>query len=67
MSSEQSKQSILEFWPLLKDDFEAFSQDPTYWFLDHFEKAAAARDWESIDKLIEIFKIVNGPHEGHHH
>lgn len=67
MSNEQIKYTILESWPMIHEDFEAFTKEPTCWFIDQFEKAASARDWESINKLIEIFKIVNSPHETHNH
>ena len=67
MSNGQAKCTILESWPMLREDFEVFTKDPTCWFIDHFEKAASIRDWESINKLIEIFKVVNTLHEGHSH
>ena len=67
MSNGHTKYTIVESWPMLREDFEAFTKDPTCWFIDRFEKAASTKDWESINKLIEIFKVVNSPHEGHNH
>ena len=67
MNNEQIKYTILESWPMLREDFEAFIQDPTCWFTSQFERAASIKDWESINKLIEIFKIVNSPREEHSH
>jgi hypothetical protein len=66
MSSASNKNTILESWPAIKDDFEAFTKDPTCWFIERFEKAARDKNWETVDKLIEIFKIVN-THEEHSH
>jgi hypothetical protein len=67
MKGERIKYTILESWPMLREDFEVFTKDPTCWFIDHFEKAASSRDWKSMDKLIEIFKIVNRQQEEHYH
>ena len=59
--------TILESWPMIPEDFEAFTKDPTCWFIDQFEKAAGDRDWRAVNKLIDIFKLVNRPHEEHSH
>ena len=66
MSSASHKCTILDSWPMIKDDFEAFTKNPTCWFIERFETAAQDKDWEMASKLIEIFKIVNS-HEGHSH
>jgi hypothetical protein len=52
---------------MIREDFEAFTEDPTCWFMDHFEKAANDKDWIAVNKLIDIFKLVNKPHEEHRH
>ncbi len=67
MNSALNKYTILESWPMIKEDFEAFTKDPTCWFIERFEKAARDKDWETVNKLIEIFKLVNSPHEEHSH
>ena len=67
MSNELPESSILELWPVIREDFMAFTEDPTFWFVEKFEKATIDRDWESVDRLIEIFKLVNRVPEGHGH
>ena len=59
--------TILESWPMIREDFEAFTKDSTCWFIDQFEKATGDRDWIAVNKLIDIFKLVNRPHEEHSH
>lgn len=64
---EKETRSILESWPMIKEDFEAFTKDPTCWFINHMDSALAEENLEAIGKLMEIFKIVNLPSEGHNH
>ena len=67
MKDVTKENTILQSWPMIRKDFEAFTNDPTCWFIDHFEKAARDKDWEAVNKLIDIFKLVNSPHEEHGH
>jgi hypothetical protein len=66
MSGAAGRYTILESWPMIREDFEAFTKDPTQWFADQFEQAARKKDWEAANKLIDIFKLVNSPAETHH-
>ena len=52
---------------MIKDDFESFTKDPYCWFITELEKAQTNKDWETIDKLIDIFKMVNSPSDTHSH
>ena len=61
------KYTILESWPEIREDFEAFTKDPYYWFIAELEKATASRDFKTIEKLIDIFKVVNSPSDTHDH
>jgi len=63
VSNVPIKHTIVEAWPMIREDFAAFTKDPTCWFVDQFEKADRERDWESVNKLVEIFKLVNASHE----
>jgi hypothetical protein len=65
--SEMNKYTILESWPMIRDDFEEFTQDPTCWFINHMEAALANANLESAKNLMEIFKIVNAPSGTHNH
>ncbi len=64
---EKGTRSIVESWPSIRDDFEAFTRDPTCWFIDHVDAALAEENLDEIRKLIEIFKVVNAPSDGHSH
>jgi hypothetical protein len=46
MSGAAGRYTILESWPMIREDFEAFTKDPTQWFADQFEQAARKKDWE---------------------
>ena len=59
--------TILGSWPMIIEDFEMFTKDPTCWFIGQFEKAVSDKDWTAITKLIDIFKVVNSPSETHSH
>jgi hypothetical protein len=59
--------SILESWPMIREDFEEFTKDPTCWFINNMEKALANSNLESVKNLMEIFKIVNAPSSTHNH
>jgi len=50
---------------MIREDFESFTKDPTCWFIEQFEKATGDKDWIAINKLIDIFKLVNTSHEEH--
>jgi hypothetical protein len=63
----EKKTTILKAWPMIKADFAAFTTDPTCWFIDHMEAALADNNLDAIRTLLDIFKIVNLPSEGHHH
>jgi|GEM_PF-2046317 len=65
--SEMKKCTIPESWPMIRDDFEQFTQDPTCWFINHMEAALANGNLESAKNLMEIFKIVNAPSGTHNH
>jgi len=67
MNNVSSAYGILESWPMIREDFESFTKDPTCWFMEQFEKAAGDKDWIAINKLIDIFKLVNTSHEEHSH
>jgi len=67
MKDVTNEYTILESWPMIREDFKVFTKDPTCWFIDQFEKAASDKDWIAVNKLVDIFKLVNSPHEEHSH
>ena len=67
MNDFPSVNTILGSWPMIREDFESFTKDPTCWFIGRFEKAANDKDWTAINNLIDIFKLVNSPSEPHSH
>ena len=61
------KYTMLESWPMIREDFEEFIKDSTCWFMNNMEKALANADLKSANNLMEIFKIVHAPSSNHSH
>jgi len=58
------KNTLLEFWPELKNDLENFLADTDAWIITELKNARQAKDWESIRKIIEVMELVhNMSHE----
>ena len=57
--SELNKCTILDSWPMIRDDFEELRKDPYCWFINELEKARVSEEWEAVDKLIDIFNVLH--------
>jgi len=55
----QTKYTILESWPALKEDLESFLSDTDAWIISELKKAQQAKDWKKIDKIIEVMEFVH--------
>ena len=55
----QTKHTILESWPALKEDLESFLSDTDAWIISELKKAQQAKDWKKIDKIIEVMEFVH--------
>jgi len=53
------KYTILESWPGLKDDLVSFLSDTDAWTIDELKKARQNKNWDKIDKVIDIMASVH--------
>ena len=59
MSDKQ--RTILELWPVLKDDMTKFISDRPGWFIDALEKARhnkGSRGWKDVETVINILQFL---------
>ncbi len=59
------KYTILESWPMLKEDLESFLSDTDAWIISNLKKASKANDWESVRKVIEVMESVHNMNHSH--
>jgi hypothetical protein len=59
MSNEKS--TILELWPILKDDMTKFISDRPGWLINALEKARdkkGSQGWKDVDTVINILQFL---------
>jgi len=59
MSNEKS--TILELWPILKDDMAKFISDRPGWFINALETARdkkGSQGWKDVDTVINILQFL---------
>lgn len=61
----EKKYTIVESWPMLKEDLESFLSDTDAWIISELKKAYQANDWEEISKVIEVMEFVHKMHHSH--
>lgn len=61
----QTKYTILESWPELKDDLESFLSDTDAWIISALKQAHQTKDWEKISKVIELMELVHNMSHQH--
>ena len=61
----ETKYTILESWPMLKEDLESFLSDTDAWIISKLKKASEANDWESVRKVIEVMESVHNMNHSH--
>ena len=64
MMSER-KCTILESWPMLKEDLESFLSDTDAWIIYELKKASKDHDWESVLKVIDVMESVHNINHSH--
>ena len=58
--SDKSR-TILELWPIIKDDMEKFISDRPGWFIAALEKAGSkkgASGWKDVETVINILQFL---------
>jgi len=61
----QTKQTILESWPGLKEDLGSFLSDTDAWAISELKKAHEANDWGKIAKVIDIMELIHNMSHSH--
>lgn len=59
------KHTILESWPMLREDLESFLSDTDAWIIAELKKASEANDWESVLKVIDVMETVHNMNHAH--
>ena len=56
-----TKRTLLELWPILKDDLEKFIADRPGWFIHALEEARrkkGSQGWKDVETLINILQFL---------
>jgi hypothetical protein len=55
----KNKSTILESWPMLKEDLISFLSDTDAWVIAELKKARAAKDWDKIRNVIDVMDAIH--------
>jgi len=61
----KKKYTIVESWPMLKEDLESFLSDTDAWIISELKKASEARDWELVFIVIDVMESVHNISHAH--
>jgi len=59
--AQNNKRTILEMWPILKEDMENFISDRPGWFINALEKAREKKGssgWKDVETVINILQFL---------
>ena len=59
------KSTIIASWPGLKKDLNAFLSDTDAWIIAGLKEARQAKDWDKVDKIVDIMEMVHTMSHGH--
>jgi hypothetical protein len=59
------KYTILESWPMLKEDLISFLSDTDAWVISELKKARKTKDWGRIAKVIDVMDSVRDLSHSH--
>ena len=57
--------TILESWPMLKEDLISFLSDTDAWVIAELRKASKAKDWARIGNLIDVMDSLHNLSHSH--
>ena len=57
--------SILESWPVLKEDLISFLSDTDAWVIAELKKASKMKDWGRISNLVDVMEAVHNLQHSH--
>jgi hypothetical protein len=58
---EKQQRTILELWPVIKEDMERFISDRPGWFINALQKALekkGERGWKDVETVINILQFL---------
>jgi len=59
------KQTILESWPMLKEDLVSFLSDTAAWVVAELRMASAAKDWQRVSRGIDLMDALHNLSHSH--
>ncbi len=60
-----SKHTILESWPMVREDLISFLSDTDAWVIAELKKARKTKDWGRIAKVIDVMDSVHDLSHSH--
>jgi hypothetical protein len=61
----ETKNTIVDTWPMIKEDLVAFLSDTDAWIIAELKNAHEAKDWVRISKVIEVMDSVHSLSHSH--
>ena len=57
--------TILESWPMLKEDLISFLSDTDAWVIAELRKACETQDWDKISNVIDVMDSIHNLSHSH--
>ena len=57
--------TILESWPMLKEDLISFLSDTDAWVIAELKKACETEDWDKISNIIDVMDSIHDLSHSH--
>jgi hypothetical protein len=57
--------TILESWPMLKEDLISFLSDTDAWVIAELKKACETQDWDKISNVIDVMDSIHNLSHSH--
>ena len=57
--------TILESWPMLKEDLVSFLSDTDAWVITELKKAYETKDWGRISNIIDVMDSIHNLSHSH--
>lgn len=61
----ETKCTILESWPALKEDLEGLISDTDAWVISALKKAYETKDWKEVLHLIDLMELIHNISHSH--
>ena len=60
-----NERTILESWPMLKEDLLSFLGDTDAWVITELKKACQTKDWGRISNIIDVMDSIHNLSHSH--